>query len=428
MKNRFEKILKREPAIYSAVMEMPIHSDFELLAADVISPVLVMYTEWILQQAEIKKIKHLYFLARDGYLMYHIAKKICDKKKYSIKCSYFYCSRYALRMAAYRFQDETAYEKLFLHAFRQDPDLLLKRAGFTAEQKQQVYNDIGFSKEKEREFTGRKRFDEICGKIKKSVVFHRILTEKSDTAYENTMSYIRQEQMQSYDMIGIVDLGWTGSLQQTLYRLLNSENSSVKVYGFYMGMLNKPPETENSRYCTWLFGDKNNFIQSWFAHNLMECICSAPHGMTIGYEKSDGEIIPVFASAENEVTLAKRLRSYCEMLAEKSSYTYQTQDRKIALKLLKRMMFVPTEQECRTFEKYRFCDDVGEQYHRSIIQKGKLSDFNKELPFHKLFFRDTTDGFYWYYGSVQASNLIPKIFYRWTYLFTKYLIAIKKSR
>ena len=76
MKNRFEKILKREPAIYSAVMEMPIHSDFEMLAADVISPVLVMYTEWILQQAEIKKIKHLYFLARDGYLMYHIAKVI----------------------------------------------------------------------------------------------------------------------------------------------------------------------------------------------------------------------------------------------------------------------------------------------------------------------------------------------------------------
>lgn len=427
MKNRYVRILNSIPELQKAVGNLPIKNSFDSVAANVISPVLVMYTDWILQQAQELGIQRLYFLARDGYMMYHIAKVICRRKKYPVKCSYFYCSRYALRAAAYRFLDDSAYERLFIHAYWQSPYLLLKRAGFSEEQRKVVYEDISFSHEKGKHNMGRKEFDGFCGKLRKSSVFRNILTDISDTAYAETMAYIRQEEMQQSAKIGIVDLGWTGSLQHTLRRLLDSENISTELYGFYMGILEKPPETKSSRYLTWLFNEKEYYIKSWFAHNLMECLCSAPHGMTMGYRKCGKKIEAVLAEPENYIRHTEHICKQSVGLAKNFSSEFQAYHKKIALKLLHKLMFGPTTTECAELGNYWFCDDIGEQYHRSIIEEGKSSDFRKELLLHKLFFRDSTDGFYWYYGSVQASRLIAKTFYRYDYLLTKYMIARRKG-
>ncbi len=91
-------------------------------------------------------------------------------------------------------------------------------------------------------------------------------------------------------------------------------------------------------------------------------------------------------------------------------------------------MLSPTENEARALSCYSFCDDVGEQYHQSIVQTGRPRDFFKELLFCKPFCRDATGGFYWYYGSVTVSYLMIKMFYRYEYLLTRYIIMKIKRR
>jgi hypothetical protein len=417
MRNRYKNLLQSDKALIEAVSRTSSGSVFEQDVNSVISPALVMYTNWILHEAQKIGIRHLYFLARDGYLIYHIAERLCERNRIDIKCSYFYCSRYALRMAAYRFFDDCAYEKLFINSYKLTAKNMLERAGFNKQERKLVYSDMNFIMSEER-VMGRAEFSTFCENVRNSIQFNDILKAKSDAAYSYTIAYIKQEGMHTYNKVGIVDLGWTGSLQYTLKRLLESADIKSKLYGFYMGMLDKPPVTENSTYLTWLFDSTDLLRKSWFSHNLMECICSAPHGMTIGYEVLQDKLIPKLTKPENPPQLVEYIREQ----AEKLSREYVKVNKMLALRLLRKLMLSPTEEEAEALGVYNFCDDVGEQYHRSVVLRENASLFWREILPFKLFHRDSTDGFYWYYGSVQASNLIIKTFYRYMYLFTRYII------
>lgn len=395
-------------------------NEFKKIIRKYISPTLFMYTSWIVSEAEKHGIKRLYFLARDGYQMYCIARHICERK--GIECSYFFCSRYALRMAAYRFFDDSAYERLFLNSYKLTARNMLERANFEKSERELVYSDIGFQ-ESEDYVMGRTEFSVFCRHIRNSMQFNNLLKQKSDEAYINTIAYIKQEGMQNFDKIGIVDLGWTGSLQYTLRKLLDSIGIKAKLYGFYIGMLDKPPKACNSEYLTWLFNEKNFITKAWFAHNLMECICSGPHGMTIGYTIRNNKIVPVVSKNENNPIYAKYIKCISLTYAEKKDISYKSEYKKVAIKLLRQLMLSPNTKEAEALSIYNFCDDIGEQYHRSIVQKVSKKQFRRELLFYKVFNRDSSDGFYWYYGSVMTSSLLIKAFYRYTYFITKYLIA-----
>jgi len=403
--------------------------EFDTIVQKYISPVLAHYTGWVLSEAQRLGIKHLFFLARDGYQMYNIAKEISGNEG-TPECSYFYCSRYALRMAAYRFHDDSAYDRLFIPAFKLTAGNMLKRAGFDEDERRAVYRNIGFP-EDESTVMGRSEFAKYCDRVRNSEVFNTILNEKSDRAYEETVKYFRQEGMDRYDKIGIVDLGWTGSLQHTMKRILDSMGVKSEIHGFYMGMLSSPPVSENSEYHTWLFNEKNISVKAWFAHNLMECICTAPHGMTIGYKEADGKIVPVITENENNTDLVEKIKEITLSYAEKNKseiFKITSHIKTKNLRRLHRLMFAPTEIQANALSEYCFCDDVGEQYHRSIVQNAKPVQFRKVLLFHKLRNRDNADGFYWYCGSVAASDLLIKTFYRYEYLITNLVILSLKKR
>lgn len=427
MKNRYKRILRKDSNISETASELsdefitPLRH-VALAALNVIVPVLVMYVHWILSEAEKRNIKRLYFLARDSYLMYHIALILCKKLNLNIKCSYFYCSRYSLRMAAYRFFDDCAYEKLFIHSYKLSPYNMLKRAGFSKDERLAVYKETGIVPVNERAVMGKSEFDDFCKRVKETKRFEKIIKEKSDIAYKNTILYIKQEYFQNYDTVGIVDLGWTGSLQYTLKKLLESADIKTNITGFYIGMLDKPPVKKGSVYITWLFDEKKTFTKSWFSHNLLECICSAPHGMTMGYRNDQGYIRPITATAENNTEYISLIEEMSSAFSLKCDVVYQKIHRKIALRLLKKLMFHPTEDEVYAFRNYCFCDDMGEQYHNSIVQITDNRQYRKQILPYKIRSRDSTEGFYWYYGSAKVSNLLLKTYYKYMYLFTRYTI------
>ncbi|MBR4777335.1 MAG: hypothetical protein IK007_06950 [Lachnospiraceae bacterium] len=438
-RNEFEKykrILRADPMLYKAVEGISGSASSQSnLARYVIAPVLVLYTRWILKEAQKRDIHRLYFLARDGWLMYHIAGQICKAEKLNLECSYFYCSRYALRAGAYRFFDDSAYEKLFLHSYRQNAHDMLCRAGLDETDREQIYDDIGYDAGKEYSIMGRKEFDEFCEKIKKSTVFRELLSRISEEAYPVTMRYIGQEGMNKHKRIGIVDLGWTGSLQYTLRKLLDSSHINTHITGFYMGMLDAPPKVPGSVYVPWLFDQADIKTKSWFAHNLMECICSAPHGMTLGYKNEEGHTVPIYAKQENHsgyieeikrtsLELSGKLIGHDPDSTDKTGY----RDKKLAVKLLKQLMYSPTYADIAVLQDYSFCDDVGEQYHRSLVQPGTGKEFRAEILPFKLKQRDKTDGFFWYCGSLKISKLHFKQIYKTGYRLTRKLIERRKLK
>ena len=425
MIKKYSAVLKKCPDIYEAAKKVYdlCANDTERLCAAAFSPAAVMYTMWILSKAEEKGIKRLYFLARDGYTMYHTALALCRRFGINIECSYFYCSRYALRMAAYRFLDDSAFDKLFLYSYKVSPYIMLKRAGFSKADRQSVYVSIGF-KGDEKALMNRGEFAAFREKARTDERFRALLISKSDSAYECFEAYVKQEKIGFYDHVGIVDLGWTGSMQYTLSRLLYNMGVKTQVTGFYMGMLNAPPSEIS--YETWLFTEKSRRIKAWFSHNLVECVFSAPHGQTMGYARTGDGISPVLAPDEPDgnTEFARSAEHTAVSIAENiKNKNFNEEYRKLALSLLKEVMMYPDKQEAEVLGVIRFCDDVGEQYHKSIAEKGVSDKLKKELIRHKLMNRDSTDGYYWYYGSLAAGDVRFKSYYRQGYRFTRYILS-----
>ena len=424
MRKKYSDILKSEEKIFNIVKNAhPDYKDaFNNISDYVISPVVFMYTCWIIQQAEKTGIKRIYFFSRDGYLMYRTAISICAKRNNGIECSYFYCSRYSLRMAAYWLKDDSAYDRLFYNAYRMSAAIMLQRAEFSENERKKVYADIGYC-DNENMMMGRKEFAEFCDKVKHSEVFNDILYARSYTAYEKFCWYAKQEKITEYKDVAVVDLGWNGSIQYTLKKILNSMGCRTVLHGYYLGLLSVPPECAGNIYRCWVFGKYNKVIRSWFSHNLLECLCSAPHGMTTGYDYDEGTVSAVFSENENQPEPVKIIENTLGMFENINDTDYSKSYKKTALKLLYTLMVNPAYDEVVVLNRYSFCDDVAEQYHGTMAEKAQKSQLKKEILPFKLFYRNTSDGLYWYYGSVVASKYKTGGLYKFGYTLTRFIIS-----
>lgn len=424
MTSRYQSILRRDCRSERATEspEAECNSALEEIAANVIAPVLNAYVRWILQEAEKRGISKLLFLARDGWIPFQILKNIRKQEHITIQCGYFFCSRFSLRMATYWMRDNDAYEKLFLRAYRLSAKNLLKRADFSAEERSSVYHEIKFPAEREDERMSRAEFSALCDSVRQSDCFHEILYQKSRAAYAETADYFRQNLTEDFSKIGIVDIGWTGSLQASFKRILESVGIRSSVTGFYVGLLEPPPVRDGSEYAPWLFSWRDNFLKAWFSNNLMECVCGAPHGMTIGYRREGNRIRPVFALSENNPSYSERISKVCVEFSSVSPLIYRPEHREVSLRLLKNLMFRPTGREAAAFLNYRFCDDTAEQYHDALVRAASPRELREPLFPYILSDPDAANAFYWYYGSLQVSRTRRKTFYRYSYLLTRFLI------
>ena len=59
---------------------------FEDICRQYSAPILTYYVWWILQEAEKRQIKRLYFLARDGLILKEIAEELCEMFSLQVTC------------------------------------------------------------------------------------------------------------------------------------------------------------------------------------------------------------------------------------------------------------------------------------------------------------------------------------------------------
>ena len=89
----YRKILSKYSLLYEPVNDIKCDTG-NFANAVILAPVINLFVMWLLQQAEEKNIKRLFFIARDGYPLYIVAKKYCELCKIDIECKYLFCSRY----------------------------------------------------------------------------------------------------------------------------------------------------------------------------------------------------------------------------------------------------------------------------------------------------------------------------------------------
>lgn len=420
MDAKYSSALRLFPPYQTAVQQLlpTVDSVHARLTVQVTAPVLFTYVWYVLQEAERMGLKRLYFLARDGYVLHQIALEIAKVCPVGLELRYLYCSRAALRMPTYHRMEQTEAMQLLLHrGTNLTINHILDRASLTAEERLSLYPDLGTTLEEADLPLTEPAFAALCDTLRYHAGFYQLVLAHSKAAYETAMPYFIQEGLTDGTRFGVVDSGWTGSMQRSL-RQFSEEIPSMT--GFYFGMFARPRSVMDGVYNTWYFSAESKIaLRTKFNNNLFECMCAAPHGMTVGYKKdNDTHYIPVLketpipstmeAAIDTQVQLCTKFANCCASEISYQAFSYERMHR-ITRLLLQAMMYRPSAAEAEAFASFQFCDDVTESYTNSLVRPHGAAAIREHLLLtrilRKLKGKKPSEELFWSYGTLAVSGL-----------------------
>lgn len=415
------------------------HSVMENVSMCVLAPCISSFVLWILKDAMKRGIERLYFLARDGYFMYRTASIFCKEKEIPVECRYLYCSRYSLRVPMYHLNMEEAMEYICRGGIDVTLKKIFERSGLTPLEQQQVVEGLKLPFGIE-EVISYARLGEVRKALEGNEYFQLHVRQRSREALPALEGYLRQEGFFDGVTAALVDSGWVGSMQKTLNRVLRHMGRSREIEGYYWGIYELPEGVKKEQYHCYYFDPERHLKEKvYFSNCLFEAIFSAPHGMTVGYEKKDSVYHPTFFPISRERVefmeqTERYLTAYVKEIADYVSNLSQVdceEDKKVIKKLLKLFMGKPTKEEAELYGALKFSDDVMDDAVRQVAEPLNEVELRANHAANKIlvmlglkneYIRESA----WYEGSVAryGRNQRSHLFHYTVY---KYLLYIRNA-
>lgn len=259
-------------------------------------PIYIGFSKWILDKMYNKD--NIYFLSRDGYVPYIIYNKLRNGNCSFPEGKYLYASR-----RAYQYP-------YMLSMGREEAIDILTAFNMNLNQKitlREILQNVGLEEEKYIGIIssfGINNFDDVI-KLGKSLddvkkFLNHIWNDisiKLDEELDILSRYFKIQNIDKYNKINIVDIGWRGSTQLAMKNILNKE-----IDGFYFGT-NENVYDEikvNSYGYAFNLGKSHKKRKFIMEHVMMyELIFSAPHGSLINFEQNEnGKVEPLLKNVE----------------------------------------------------------------------------------------------------------------------------------
>lgn len=249
----------------------------------VFGPIIFLFMAWLIRHPALRKVSHLYFLSREGYLLHQIYDVI--RKSFPQlglpSATYFYTSRRSSLAAA--------------QTVRFRPERIVAGPGFRGSMHELLLNRIGLALPPEislSEWSIQLPEDEDTA-IAALKILEPYIVEHTKPEADALTAYARQVGMCGEGMFGVVDIGYSATIQKNLQEVLRRP-----LVGFYMGAFDKAQEVEEQG--GYAFGCLAEGIAPWTSdcpalrHSLlMEALLTAPHGQVLSF--TSGELSePVF--------------------------------------------------------------------------------------------------------------------------------------
>ena len=255
-------------------------------------PLYLGLMQWFMKELENKQYNKIYFLARDGYNLYHLFKKFTN-----LPVEYLYTSRRALMLAHITQLDDDALRVLppFQHGqtIRDALDIIemtdlysdcIYKMGYSSLDAPILYDDIATGRFKEIYLYHEEEFLARCAKER-----------------ESAKKYF--EEIGFYDGDSVVfDCGWNGSSQHFMDKFLDATGYMYNNRYLYTGIINTAKsrvQLENKDFKAYLFDYDNNLdIQERVSDSiiLLELFFSSPEHSVYNY--MDGNV--VFDESDSE--------------------------------------------------------------------------------------------------------------------------------
>lgn len=404
--------------------------DISEIGGQVIGPVLFDYVCWMLKEAHSRQIKTIYFLARDGYLPCRIARRIVKAQKLDIHCRYLYCSRAALRLPSYRLIGEEAFDLLLCGGYALSAETILKRIVDDEETCAQIYSELGYDSKDQDKLLSHAEYIEFTSRLRRHTGYRELVREKSKSAYEAALGYLREMGVLQQEHLAIADSGWSGTTQRTLRQLLDSAGFCGRITGFYFGLYSSAKEEKDGEYLAYYFKPQGNTLEkALFNNNIFECFLSAPHGTALTYRIQNNRCRPVLSAAKDQ-EMAKLVNGQIKGVldyTEKRLKSFQIGDfsvpraKKADRLLLLRFIAFPEREITEIYSHFIFTDDIKDTWLRQLAGPAQLEILKSDSLFlrrllRKLSKRQRTykaEPLFWPYGTAAyAENRWKAAWYR----------------
>lgn len=195
------------------------------------------------------------------------------------------------------------------------------------------------------------------------------------------LSYLDEMGYRSCRSVALVDIGWRGSIQDALARLVPTTRSTGLLLALRPANL---PQYENTTKSGFLAGVDDGgrlFGQELrLAANPLEMLCTAPGGSATSYAAQGGTVAVVRSPvADEEEILGSEIKRFqaavvegVDLVAERIK-THSPAERRLHASLaLKAILFDPHPEIVEVFERYRLDPSIGGEGDSSMPSRGLL--------------------------------------------------------
>ena len=265
----------------------PHANDKQIVGASLAGPLLFPYVDFVLRDAQQRGIDRLYFLARDGQILLKIAQTINEQQNLNMDLRYLYCARQVCYLSGLFRVNEKTLERILQRDIRPSVEVISRRLGLSPEEMFSVLPD-GIKKDIKDISTpyGKK----TASKIKNFLLSDESVQERiAQVARQHRgmfISYLRQEGFFDQQSLGIVDMGWSGRMQDDFVKAAMDGKRGMTIHGYFFSVssVTNGTSVQNFKHSAVSFPR--------IPVNPLECLTAANHGTTFGYLDKDDRIIP----------------------------------------------------------------------------------------------------------------------------------------
>jgi hypothetical protein len=282
----------RDIARFRAEIRATVRAAAPALGMACIAPALLMFIERLYMHARRRGLRHLFFLAREGQMLRRLFLAYQDELGLAaddrIQCHYLLASRRACFIASLAPLPEEDFSGLFdfyrrmslrdfLRSLRFDEPMVARLAAAIGHDPDLVADD----------WPAGAGFAALRAHPDFAVAYERIRTSQ----HGNLLAYLRQFGAElGRDGVALVDVGWKGSIQDFLRRVLPAE---VAVEGLYFGLIGvgQSLQDKTGLMLSTVGGLSPDYLVFAENRSALEIVLCADHGSALGYERTpDGRI------------------------------------------------------------------------------------------------------------------------------------------
>ena len=258
-------------------------SSVEHVGGAIAGPVLYSYVFWLLSTAREAGMRQLFFLSRDGHILKKIAERLQPVIAPDIKLHYLHISRLAVVTASYfELDDNRCWDFILLdhpnvtiHEMAQR--LLLSDEEFISALQHQGRQYLP-SDTVDFDNAGWIRW---CVNIQPQL--KQIIEQRSEKARKNLLQYLHQSHTLSPHS-ALVDVGWKGTIQDTLSLILEKTQGVHSLTGYYFGLAEytNRQNKQNKKFAYAFYP----YTQTPYDHAILrflEVFTHVNEGMTLSY-------------------------------------------------------------------------------------------------------------------------------------------------